>query len=193
MSQLNSIDMLDRLVAFPTVSRDSNLPLIDWVEEYLEPFGARCRRTPNDDGTKANLFAAIGPDAPGGVVLSGHTDVVPVAGQAWSSDPFALVERDGRLHTVEIPVDRYSQKGLTPVVAFELEFYLVDPAAFQSTGNQCVAEDKERENGEFDIHVDSSNPSVQLLVLGCPSDSALRCQQPLWAPQLVPDLSAHDR
>ena len=62
MSTLNSIDMLTRLVAFPTVSRDSNLPLIDWVEEYLERFGARCRRTSNAEGTKANLFAAIGPD-----------------------------------------------------------------------------------------------------------------------------------
>ena len=98
MSTPNSIDMLARLVAFPTVSRDSNLPLIDWVEEYLEQFGARCRRTPNDDGTKANLFAAIGPDAPGGVVLSGHTDVVPVDGQDWHTDPFELTERDGLLY-----------------------------------------------------------------------------------------------
>ena len=98
MSTLNSIDMLSRLVAFPTVSRDSNLPLIDWVEEYLERFGARCRRTFNADGTKANLFAAIGPDAPGGVVLSGHTDVVPVDGQDWHTDPFELTERDGLLY-----------------------------------------------------------------------------------------------
>jgi acetylornithine deacetylase len=98
MSTLNSVDMLRRLVAFPTVSRDSNLPLIDWVEEYLEQFGARCRRTMNADETKANLFAAIGPDAPGGVVLSGHTDVVPVDGQDWHTDPFELTERDGLLY-----------------------------------------------------------------------------------------------
>jgi acetylornithine deacetylase len=98
MSTLSSIDMLARLVAFPTVSRDSNLPLIDWVEEYLEGFGARCRRTVNAAGTKANLFAAIGPDAPGGVVLSGHTDVVPVDSQAWHTDPFELAERDGLLY-----------------------------------------------------------------------------------------------
>lgn len=95
---LSSIEMLARLVAFPTVSRDSNLPLIDWVEEYLERFGARCRRTWNAEGTKANLFAAIGPDAPGGVVLSGHTDVVPVDGQDWRTDPFRLTERDGLLY-----------------------------------------------------------------------------------------------
>ncbi|MEM6938024.1 MAG: acetylornithine deacetylase [Pseudomonadota bacterium] len=98
MSSLNSIDMLARLVAFPTVSRDSNLPLIDWVEDYLGAFGARCRRTWNDDGDKANLFAAIGPDVPGGVVLSGHTDVVPIDDQDWHTEPFKLTERDGLLY-----------------------------------------------------------------------------------------------
>jgi acetylornithine deacetylase len=90
-------EMLERLVAFPTVSRDSNLPLVDWAEEYLTAWGARCRRTWNREGTKANLLATLGPDAPGGVVLSGHTDVVPVDGQDWASDPFVLVEREGRL------------------------------------------------------------------------------------------------
>ncbi|MEO0617302.1 MAG: M20/M25/M40 family metallo-hydrolase, partial [Pseudomonadota bacterium] len=98
MSTLSTVDTLARLVGFPTVSRDSNLPLIDWAEAYLERFGARCRRTWNDDRTKANLFVAIGPDAPGGVVLSGHTDVVPVDGQDWHTDPFVLTERDGRLY-----------------------------------------------------------------------------------------------
>lgn len=99
MSTLNSIDMLTRLVAFPTVSRDSNLSLIDWVEEYLERFSARCRRTWNAEGTKANLFVAIGPDAPGGVVLSGHTDVVPAP--FWLLDASSntwrpLADRDER-------------------------------------------------------------------------------------------------
>jgi len=98
MNSMNSIEMLARLVAFPTVSRDSNLELIDWVEDYLVAFGARCRRTWNEAGNKANLFAAIGPDVPGGVVLSGHTDVVPVDGQDWHTDPFELTERDGLLY-----------------------------------------------------------------------------------------------
>jgi acetylornithine deacetylase len=98
MGTVNAVDMLKRLVAFPTVSRESNLPLIDWVEAYLERFGARCRRTWNTERTKANLFAAIGPDAPGGVVLSGHTDVLPIDGQDWHTDPFELTERDGRLY-----------------------------------------------------------------------------------------------
>jgi len=94
----SSVEMLARLVAFPTVSRDSNLELIDFVEDYLSDFGARCRRTWNKDRTKANLFAAIGPDAPGGVVLSGHTDVVPVDGQDWHTDPFVVTEKDGLLY-----------------------------------------------------------------------------------------------
>ncbi|MEL7449034.1 MAG: acetylornithine deacetylase [Pseudomonadota bacterium] len=98
MSTFSSQELLSRLVAFPTVSRDSNLPLIDWVEEYLQRFGARCRRTWNAEETKANLFAAIGPDAPGGVVLSGHTDVVPIDDQDWHTDPFELTERDGLLY-----------------------------------------------------------------------------------------------
>jgi acetylornithine deacetylase len=98
MTTQNAINMLARLVAFPTVSRDSNLDLIDFVEDYLQSLGARCRRTWNADRTKANLFAAIGPNVPGGVVLSGHTDVVPVDGQDWHTDPFELTERDGLLY-----------------------------------------------------------------------------------------------
>lgn len=91
-------EILSRLVAFRTVSRDSNLDLIDWVEARLSHAGAQCRRTWSDDRRKANLWAAFGPDGRGGVVLSGHTDVVPVDGQSWETDPFALTERDGRLY-----------------------------------------------------------------------------------------------
>lgn len=91
-------DWLARLVAFPTVSRDSNLDLIDWVEAFLEERGAHCRRTWSEDRQKANLYARLGPDVAGGVVLSGHTDVVPVDGQDWDSDPFVLTEKNGRLY-----------------------------------------------------------------------------------------------
>ncbi|MGR3758085.1 MAG: acetylornithine deacetylase [Tranquillimonas sp.] len=91
-------EILDRLVAFPTVSRDSNLDLIDWVEEYLAGHGIAATRVPNADGTKAALYAQAGPDMPGGVILSGHTDVVPVDGQDWTSDPFAVAERGWRLY-----------------------------------------------------------------------------------------------
>ncbi len=95
---LSARDILVRLVAFPTVSRDSNLPLIDWVEGYLAEHGITATRVPSPCGTKAHLFAQVGPDVPGGVVLSGHTDVVPVDGQDWSTDPWQVTERDGRLY-----------------------------------------------------------------------------------------------
>jgi acetylornithine deacetylase len=94
----SSVEMLARLVAHRTVSKDSNLGLIEDVRAYLAGHGIQSRLVPNDDGTKANLVATIGPRVDGGVVLSGHTDVVPVEGQPWSSDPFALTERDGRLY-----------------------------------------------------------------------------------------------
>ena len=92
------LDHLTRLVAYPTVSRDSNLDLVDWLEARLRALGGRARRTFSDDRRKANLWVAFGPEGPGGVVLSGHTDVVPVDGQNWTSDPFVLTEREGRLY-----------------------------------------------------------------------------------------------
>lgn len=92
-----AVDLLTTLVAFDTTSRRSNLELISWVEAWLAERGVKSRRIANADGTKANLLATVGPNVEGGVVLSGHTDVVPVDGQAWSSDPFVLTERDGRL------------------------------------------------------------------------------------------------
>jgi acetylornithine deacetylase len=92
-----SRDILARLVAFDTTSRNSNLPLLDYVEDYLERHGVASRRVSQSSEPKANLFATIGPDAEGGVILSGHTDCVPVDDQEWSSDPFVLTERSGRL------------------------------------------------------------------------------------------------
>jgi acetylornithine deacetylase len=94
----SAADILRTLVAFDTTSRGSNLALIEWVEAYLDRLGAPHRRAPNADGSKSNLIATLGPMAPGGVVLSGHTDVVPVDGQPWSSPPFEMAQRDGRLY-----------------------------------------------------------------------------------------------
>ncbi|TVP85840.1 MAG: acetylornithine deacetylase [Thioalkalivibrio sp.] len=91
-------EMIDRLVAFDTVSRNSNLELIDFVRHWLSRHGVASHLVASDDGEKANLLATVGPSVPGGVVLSGHTDVVPVDGQRWTTDPFRVVERDGRLH-----------------------------------------------------------------------------------------------
>lgn len=90
--------ILQQLVAFPTVSADSNLALIDYTETRLEEHGFRTERRYNAEGNKANLLARIGPDQPGGVALAGHTDVVPVSGQEWQTDPFQLVEKGGHLH-----------------------------------------------------------------------------------------------
>ena len=94
----NGIALMERLVGFDTTSRHSNLQLIEWVEALLAQLGVRSTRVANEDGRKANLYASLGPQGEGGVVLSGHTDVVPVDGQPWSSDPWTLTERDGRLH-----------------------------------------------------------------------------------------------
>ena len=95
---LSSVEMIRKLVSFPTVSRESNLDLIDFVREYLKPHDADVRLTFDDDKRKANLFATLGPRKDGGIVLSGHTDVVPVQGQAWDTDPFTLAEADGKLY-----------------------------------------------------------------------------------------------
>jgi acetylornithine deacetylase len=91
--------LLDKLVSFPTVSRDTNLPLIDWVQDYLAGQGITAHRfVKPDDPEKAGLFAHVGPQEAGGLVLSGHTDVVPVDGQDWHTDPFVVTEADGRLY-----------------------------------------------------------------------------------------------
>ncbi|THD53539.1 acetylornithine deacetylase [Phenylobacterium sp.] len=91
-------DILQTLIGFDTTSRHSNLALIEWVEAYLDRHGVPHRRVLNAEGTKSNLLATVGPNVEGGAVLSGHTDVVPVDGQPWSTDPWTVVERDGRLY-----------------------------------------------------------------------------------------------
>lgn len=87
---MNTWEMLERLVAFDTTSRESNIPLIDFVAEYLGARGVDAHRVAAEDGRKQNLWATVGPDRPGGVVVSGHTDCVPVDGQPWTTNPFEL-------------------------------------------------------------------------------------------------------
>src|SRR4028119_284921 len=86
------------LLAFPGASTESNLAIIGFCRDWLGSHGIESRLVPSPEGDKANLYATIGPMVEGGVVLSGHTDVVPVAGQAWATDPWTLTERDGRLY-----------------------------------------------------------------------------------------------
>jgi acetylornithine deacetylase len=95
---ISSIDMIRRLVGFDTTSRESNLVLIDFVRDYLEGWGVDSELVFDAEHRKANLYATIGPEDRGGVMLSGHTDVVPVDGQAWDSDPFAIAEKRGALY-----------------------------------------------------------------------------------------------
>ncbi|MGE8481310.1 MAG: acetylornithine deacetylase [Pseudomonas sp.] len=94
----NSRELLEALVAFDTTSRESNLQLIEFVRDYLARFEVPCELIYNDERSKANLFATIGPADQPGIVLSGHTDVVPVDGQPWTVAPFKLTERDGKLY-----------------------------------------------------------------------------------------------
>ncbi|MFP6712849.1 MAG: acetylornithine deacetylase [Rhodospirillales bacterium] len=96
-SKMTAKELLGSLIGFDTVSAFSNKALIDFVEGYLAGFDISCNIAPNEEGTKADLIATIGPMVEGGIVLSGHTDVVPVEGQDWHSDPFEMIEKDGRL------------------------------------------------------------------------------------------------
>ncbi len=93
-----SREILERLIAFASVSVDTNLPILGWIEDYLLGLGFTCHRLPDASGQKAGLFARIGPAGDGGVLLSAHCDVVPVTGQVWTHDPFRLTEQDGRFY-----------------------------------------------------------------------------------------------
>ncbi|HDZ81019.1 MAG TPA: acetylornithine deacetylase [Roseobacter sp.] len=93
-----TVDLLERLIAYPTVSTDSNLELILDLSGRLQSLGARTHIFGDETGTKATLFGSLGPDEPGGILLSGHSDVVPVTDQDWASDPFEMRQADGRLY-----------------------------------------------------------------------------------------------
>jgi acetylornithine deacetylase len=97
-SLANAKELLARLVAFDTTSHKTNIPLIEFVEAYLARHGIASQRVPMADGLKSSLFATVGDGDTGGIALSGHTDVVPVASQAWDTNPFELIERDGKLY-----------------------------------------------------------------------------------------------
>ncbi|KAA3623085.1 MAG: acetylornithine deacetylase [Bacteroidetes bacterium] len=91
-------NILEKLVSFPILGGQSNLEIIAWLKDFFESYGVTCHLNYNDDQTKANMHCRIGPAVDGGVILSGHTDVVPVEGQAWDTDPFTLTEKEGKLY-----------------------------------------------------------------------------------------------
>lgn len=95
-TSLSTRAILEKLIAFPTLCRTENVELIDWIEAFLRDLGARCLRVAGEHPGRFNLFASIGPETDDGIVLSGHSDVVPVEGQPWTTDPFALTERNGK-------------------------------------------------------------------------------------------------
>jgi len=92
-------NILEKLVAFPVLGGDSNLSILNWIKTYIESFDIETHLVPNEEGNKASLHCRIGPDVDGGVILSGHMDVVPVEGQEWDTDPFVLTDKgDGKLY-----------------------------------------------------------------------------------------------
>ncbi|GLQ27006.1 acetylornithine deacetylase [Sulfitobacter pacificus] len=96
--RLTPLELMTKLISFPTVSRDSNIPLIDWVADYLSSHGIESHRYIDPEQPKHALFAHVGPWEEGAIVLSGHTDVVPIDGQPWDTDPFTVVEKDGKYY-----------------------------------------------------------------------------------------------
>jgi len=95
---MNVTTILSHLVSFPVLGGESNLEIIHWIKEYVESHGITTTLVPNEENTKASLHCRIGPAVDGGVILSGHTDVVPVKGQVWDTDPFVLTEKEGKLY-----------------------------------------------------------------------------------------------
>ena len=117
----SALQHLEQLIAFDTTSRNSNLALIGYVEDQLSSWGAAGVRVAAASGDKANLFVRLGPEAPGGVVLSGHTDVVPVDGQPWTTDPFKLTRQD----------ERYYGRGVADMKSFLALSLAIGPAILQ--------------------------------------------------------------
>jgi acetylornithine deacetylase len=137
MRCFTAVEMLERLVAFDTTSRNGNLELIAFIGDYLSSHGIVPRLTHNADGSKANIFCTIGPADRGGVILSGHVDTVPVDGQAWSSDPFRLTRRNGNL----------VGRGTTDMKGFVATFLAMAPefkaAALRKPIHFCITHDEE--------------------------------------------------
>ena len=96
-NNLSSFEILEKLISFPTISRSPNIELIKWVSNLLASFGVKTTILQNEDGSRANLFATTGEEEHGGIMLSGHTDVVPTEGQDWQTDPFKLTKLNGKL------------------------------------------------------------------------------------------------
>ena len=137
MQRFTAVEMLERLVAFDTTSRNSNLALVGFVQEYLSGHGIEGRLSHDPEGRKANIFCTIGPGGKPGVILSGHVDTVPVDGQAWTSDPYQLTRRNGRLYG----------RGTTDMKGFVATFLAMAPefkaASLSKPIHFCITYDEE--------------------------------------------------
>ena len=98
MADRKSIELIEKLISFDTTSRESNLEIISFIQDYLNDLGIDSQLVHNEEGTKANLYATVGDANASGVMLSGHTDVVPIDGQEWDTDPFKVTRKDNRLY-----------------------------------------------------------------------------------------------
>ena len=97
-AESSSIDFIRKLISYDTTSRNSNLEIINYIRDYLDGLGVDSLLVPDETGTKANLYATLGPQDKPGIMLSGHTDVVPIDGQDWHTDPFDVQAKDGKLY-----------------------------------------------------------------------------------------------
>lgn len=161
------IEMLGKLVSFDTTSAYSNLELIDFVRDYLAEYGVESQVLPNADGTKANLFATIGPSVPGGVALSGHTDVVPVTDQPWDTDPFDMTEKGTRLYG----------RGTADMKAFSATALALVPEMVAKSMKRplhfCLSYDEEvgcLGAPEMIAHLGANLPKPALVIVGEPTD-----------------------
>ena len=145
--------MVEKLVAFDTTSRNSNLELVEFVRAYLAKHGVECRLVHDASGKKANLYATLGPADQPGIALSGHTDVVPVDGQAWDTDPWKVTRQDGRLYGRGVSdmksfvaialtfVPEFMRRGLkTPInlaLSYDEEVGCLRCSSWPSAGSWC--------------------------------------------------------
>ena len=160
-------EMLEKLVSFPTVSRESNVDLMDFVEDYLSGHGVASQRVWSDDGEKCNLFALVGPEEAGGVVMSGHVDVVPVDGQNWDTDPFEVVQKGSRLYG----------RGTCDMKGFDALVLAAVPAALKAGLKKPVqiALSYDEETGMEGAYrlapaIAAKMPPAQALIVGEPSE-----------------------
>jgi acetylornithine deacetylase len=164
-----TLEILRTLIAFDTTSRDSNLALIEWVETYLKTYGINATRIPSADGKKSNLFASIGGNS-GGIVLSGHTDVVPVDGQPWDTNPFELIQKE----------NRYYGRGTSDMKSFLACCLSLVPSWTSKPPKHSVhlAFSYDEEIGCLGVpylisHLKQSNIKPELVVIGEPTDMKL--------------------